>query len=109
MPRLRLVLFTLFLIAATQAFAQCKECARDFYGCLTCVDTEWNAQILCTIIANGEMCYMDGFCEGRLGDRCFGAEGCVVHQADADPKQRLLGEWRLVSVEIERPKRDRRL
>ena len=99
----------LFLLAATQLIAQCKECGRDAYGCLTCFNTEWNAQILCTIIANGEMCSMDGFCEGRVGDRCFGAEGCVVHQADAGSKQRLRGEWRLVSVEIEWPKQDRTL
>ena len=108
MSRLRLVLAAAFLFIAVQASAQCKECGRDAYGCLACTDTEFNAQILCTIIANGEMCYLDGACEGRLGDRC-GGEVCEVHRVELEPQERLRGEWRLVAVDIERPKPGRTL
>ena len=91
----------LVLAFAIPASAQCKDCDfNDNTECFTCVDTTFNAGILCTIKHNGATCVLDGACTGYDGENRIPINRVELRR----PKR----EWRLVAVEITHPKERKR-
>jgi hypothetical protein len=61
----------LLVFAATDSQAQCVKCGPDpFSGCPSCVNTFYNAWVLCSLFdfdVDFTACDMAGQCDGRLG------------------------------------------
>ena len=107
MRRLAIVLGLVFVFAAADAFAHCRKCQYS-QGCLSCADTDNNAAVLCTIVYNGNGCYLQGDCIGPAGADC---EVMCLEEDHAQLRPRemkLKGEWQLVSVEVTSPKEKQR-
>ena len=107
MRRFVIVLALLSVFAVTNAFAHCRKCNYS-QGCLSCADTDNNAAVLCTIVNNGNGCYLQGDCTGPGGADCelFCLEEDHAQLRPRDMK--LKGEWQLVSVEVTSPKEKQR-
>ena len=89
--------FVLSLSVTGRAVAQCVDCYWDSAGCASCVNTNYNAGVLCTIENNGGLCRLEGSCQGEKGD-CRDP----LHVVEARPQQELKPrqQWQLVAVEI---------
>lgn len=89
--------FVLLVWIAGEASAQCIDCYWDSQGCASCVNTNYNAGVLCTIENNGYLCRLQGGCEGERGD-CRDP----LHVTEARPERELKPQrqWQLVAVEI---------
>jgi hypothetical protein len=125
MRRISFLIVALLLLCSVDVFAQCKKC-EVAWGCLTCAETYYNANVLCTISGNGSICVGQGQCDGLLGE-C--KKGCALNQANLPaidprlldtsgdvPESRLAEisqfgrfvqtdrQWQLVSVKLTRVK-----
>ena len=101
MLKVRIALLTFVVLMSGQLFAECWKCSTGS-GCLTCETTYYNGGGTCTLLANGEFCYLQEVCEGPLGEECQEA-ACVENRIEFrrdDPR-----EWQLVSVTIRREQR----
>lgn len=82
MRRIGFLIVAVLLLSSVEVFAQCKKCETS-YGCLTCIDTYYNANVLCTISGNGSICVGQGQCDGAAGE-C--KKGCVLNQVSLPAK-----------------------
>jgi len=104
MRRVLLLLVVLSLFCAIEVFAHCQRCSFDAQGCASCVSTDYNAWILCTVVLNGAACSLQGTCEGPMGDPCAPPRPCEPEARLERRAPQLRGEWQLVSVEVTRAK-----
>jgi hypothetical protein len=107
---LGIAVLLLLVFTATDSQAQCQKCGPDPYGCTTCLTTNYDGAVLCTLVefGNETMCFPAGGCNGYLGaDGCAGSakSGCVVLYVEDRRGPHLpyrSGEWKLVSVTVKR-------
>jgi hypothetical protein len=98
MRRIGFLVVALLLLSSAEVFGQCQKCETS-YGCLTCVDTFYNANILCTISGNGSICVGQGQCDGLAGE-C--KKGCILNQVSLPTKDIRARENRLKNPEEHR-------
>jgi len=109
---LGIAVLLLLVFTATDSQAQCLKCGYDpFSGCPACLNTFYNASILCSMFdfdVDLSACELAGQCDGYLGeDTCAGStkSGCVVQYVEDRRGPHLpyrSGEWKLVSVTLKR-------
>jgi hypothetical protein len=110
MKRLLLLVTVVLLLVlpATDSQALCKKCGYDFHGCISCLDTSYNASVLCTISNPDDfpICDLQGQCDGQLGDEnCTTPSGCRENIAEDRRVPNLpyrSRDWKLVSVTLKR-------
>ena len=110
--QLKHALIVLALVfTATSVSAQCKKCGYDFYGCVACIDTFYDASVLCSITdlsTSFHVCNLQGECSGYLGaESCTKPGGCEQQRVQLDDvRQRQIAyssrNWKLVSMNITR-------